>query len=91
MFRYLPAGLGALAVVAMTVPAQAEWRHPAARVVVVPHHGPGPGAAWGVASGLAALGIVGALAAPPVYAPPPVYYAPPPIYYGPPTVYWRGY
>jgi hypothetical protein len=48
-----------------------------------------------VAGALLGLGlgavIGGALAAPPVYAPPPVYYAPPPTYYAPPPAVYYGY
>jgi hypothetical protein len=40
--------------------------------------------------GLGAV-IGGALAAPPVYAPPPVYYAPPPNYYSQPPAVYYGY
>lgn len=85
--KCLYAAIGALAVVAMTaVPAHAEWRHPANRVVVLPDHhvwnhhgwnGPGvvPWSTWG--------SLVAPPYYPPVYATPPVVYAP----YG----YWRGY
>jgi hypothetical protein len=97
--KYLTAGFGALAVVAMT-PAHAELRHvTVARPVTVFHPAPGfhhggngSGVAWGIA-GITTLGVLGALAAAPpaVYAPPPVYYAPPAVVYPPPYMYWRGY
>ena len=92
--KYLVAGIGALAVVTMTVPAHAQFHHSApARVVVVPHGGGnGAGVAWGVAGGVTALGILGALVAPPPPPPVPyVYAAPPPVVYAPPGYYWRRY
>ncbi len=43
----------------------------------------------GAIVGGALLGLgIGALAARPYYAPPPVYAAPPPVYYAPPPVYY---
>jgi hypothetical protein len=100
-FKYLAAAVGALAIVTMTgIPAHAELRHVGvvARPAPVFHPGPvfhhggggnGAGVAWGVAGGIATLGVLGALLAPP--PPPPVYYAPPAVVYPPPYMYWRGY
>lgn len=43
----------------------------------------------GALVGGALLGLgIGALAARPYYAPPPVYYAPPPVVYAPPPAYY---
>jgi len=51
------------------------------------HRGYGFGGGALLGGALLGLGI-GALAARPYYAPPPVYYAPPPVVYAPPPVYY---
>ena len=79
---------------AMPAPAQADWR--GRGYGYGPRYYGGYHSGWHhhgtpvwpfVAGGLLGLGILGALAAPPVYAPPPVYYAPPPAYYPQPWAY----
>lgn len=59
------------------------------------HDGGGDNTGAVVAGALLGLGIGavigGAVAQPPVYAPPPVYYAPPPTYYAPPPAVYYGY
>lgn len=91
MKKSLVAGFGVLTIVAIAAsPAHAEWRRPAS-VVVVPHHGwNGAGVALGAAGVVTTLGVLGALAAPPAYYPPPVVYATPPVVYAP-YGYWRRY
>jgi hypothetical protein len=98
--RIASAALGvALLAVAVPDPAHADWH---GRGGGWGYGGPryygGYGGGWHhhhrstpwpwIAGGVLGLGVLGARAAPPVYAPPPVYYAPPPVYYPPPPVYY---